>query len=272
MSLFPRRGTVAGHPYVRYGTGPPLLVVPGVNDPLFPAGDQLWFDGVLAGYCYRQATACVAAGAPRTVYYVSRPVESEAATASAMADGYRSVLDEIGPADVLGVSMGGFLTLALARQDDRVRSVTLALAAARLSRHGRESLKKWSEWAHSGQWRKVYRAGLNTVTDGWRNRVAAPAIRPFTRLPDHPTEAFRRSLAIATGFDATAWLGELSVPSLIVGGTADPFFTARRFATTADALGGRYERLDGWGHDVLIDGGRRVDKPVARFLNRSQEA
>ena len=268
MSPLPPRGTVADHPYVSYGTGPPLVVVPGVNDPLLPAGDQLWFDGILAGYCYRQATMCAAVGAPRRVYYVSRPIESEATTATEMADGYREILDELGPADLLGVSMGGFLALALAREDDRVRSVTLGLAAGRLSRHGRESLRKWDEWAHEGRWRKVYRAGLSAVTNGWRRRVAAPIIHPFTRLRDHPTDVFRRSLAIATEFDATPWLGELSVPSLVVGGTADPFFTATAFADTADALGCRYERLDGWGHDVLLDDGSRVDEPVARFLSR----
>ncbi|WP_159436318.1 alpha/beta fold hydrolase [Halosegnis longus] len=255
-----------------YGTGPPLLVVPGVNDPLLPAGSRAWFDGVLSGYCYRQARACAAAGVPRTVWYVSRPAASGAATAAAMADGYRAVLDELGPVDLLGVSMGGFVALELARGDDRVRSVTLALAAARLSRHGRESLETWDAWARGGQWAKVYRAGLAAVTSGWWSRLTAPAIRPFERLRDHPTEAFRRSLAVATRFDAMPWLSELSVPSLVVGGTADPFFTTTAFATTADALGGRYERLNGWGHDVLIDDGRRVDEPIARFLSRCESA
>jgi len=58
----PHSGTIADHPFVCYGTGPPLIVVPGVNDPLLPAGERRWVDGALADYCYRQAKACVAAG------------------------------------------------------------------------------------------------------------------------------------------------------------------------------------------------------------------
>jgi len=262
----PRSGTIAEHPFVCYGTGPRLVVIPGVNDPLLPAGERRWVDGVLAGYCYRQAKACAAAGAPRTVYYVSRPVDTSARTITAMADGYRAVLDTLGRADVLGISMGGFVSLALARTDGRVRSLVLGLAAARLSRHGRESVTTWSEWAGAGAWRRLYATGLDTVTSGWRRRVATATIPLLVHGRDTPTNRFRRSLTAAAAFDATPWLGELSVPALVVGGTADPFFTATAFARTADALGCRYKRLDDWGHDVLVDAGELVDEPVSSFL------
>jgi pimeloyl-ACP methyl ester carboxylesterase len=260
------RGTVAAYPSVAYGEGPPLLVLPGVNDPLLRAGERRWFDLVLASYCRRQARVCAAAGAPRTVYYCSRPPNVPDSVRE-MALGYRRVLDRLGPCDVLGISMGGFLALELARADNRVRSVTLGLAAARLSRHGRQSIRTWQAWAEQGEWLRIYWAGVRSVVTGIRRAVGGLAARAFdaTRSPD--TRDVARTLAATLAFDARSWLDEVEPPALVVGGTADPFFTDAAFEAAAAELGGRHVRLDGWGHDAVIEGGRLVDESVARFLS-----
>jgi len=258
-------GVADGHPFVGYGEGPPLVVVPGVNDPLLRAREAPWFDLVLAAYCRRQARACAAAGAPRTVYYLSRPPDVPD-TVAGMADGYADALDTVGACDLLGISMGGFVALELARRDDRVRSVSLGLAAGRLSRHGRQSLETWDHWAASGEWRRVYRAGVRAVVTGWRRRVGALAVAAFDAVRTPPTRDFRRTIRATVGFDATPWLDEVGVPALVVGGTADPFFTDSAFDETAAGLDCRRVRLDGWGHDAVIEGGRLVDDAVASVL------
>lgn len=258
-------GVAAGHPFVGYGEGPPLVVVPGVNDPLLRARETPWFDLVLAAYCRRQARACAAAGAPRTVYYLSRP-SGVPDTIERVADGYADALDALGACDLLGISMGGFVALSLARRDDRVRSVSLGLAAGRLSRHGRESLETWDRWAAAGEWRRVYRAGVRAVVTGWRRRAGRLAVAAFDAVRTPPTRDFRRTVRATVAFDATPWLDEVTVPALVVGGTADPFFTDAAFAETAAGLDCQRVRLDGWGHDAVIEGGRRVDGAVASFL------
>lgn len=259
------RGTVAGHPFVGYGDGPPLLVLPGVNDPLLRAGERRWFDLVLASYCRRQARACAVAGAPRTVRYCSRP-RGVPDTVCEMADGYRRVLDTVGPCDVLGISMGGFLALELARVDERVRSVSLGLAAASLSRHGRESLSTWREWAERGEWLRIYRGGVRSVVTGPRRTLGGLAVRAFDATRDPPAADVERTLDATLAFDAAPWLDEVEAPALVVGGTADPFFTDAAFEATAAGLSGNHVRLDGWGHDAVIEGGRLVDDAVAAFL------
>ncbi|PSQ24204.1 alpha/beta hydrolase [Halobacteriales archaeon QS_9_67_17] len=259
------RGHAASHPYVGCGDGPPLVVLPGVNDPLLRAREQAWFDLALAAYCRRQARACAVAGAPRTVYYLSRP-PGVPETIGGMSERYRDALDAFGPCDVLGISMGGFAALELARRDDRVRSVALGLSAARLSRHGRESLSTWDEWAADGEWRRVYRAGVRTVVTGLRQRLGALAARGFARLRIPPARDFRRTVAATLAFDATPWLDGVDVPALVVGGTRDPFFTDEAFVAAASGLDARHERLDEWGHDAIIEGGRLVDRRVAQFL------
>lgn len=258
-------GVVRGHPFVGYGEGPPLIVVPGVNDPLLRAREQPWFDLVLAAYCRRQARACAAAGAQRTVYYLSRP-PGVPDTVGEIAEGYADALDAFGACDLLGISMGGFVALALAGRDDRVRSVALGLAAGRLSRHGRESLSTWDRWAANGEWRRIYRAGVRAVVTGWRRQAGRVSVAAFDAIRTPPTPDFRRTVAATLDFDATPWLAEVDTPALVVGGTADPFFTDAAFAETAAGLDARRVRLDGWGHDAVIEGGRRVDDAVADFL------
>lgn len=258
-------GVARGHPFVGYGDGPPLVVIPGVNDPLLRAREQPWFDLVLAAYCRRQARACAAAGAPRTVHYVSRPPDVPD-TVGGMADDYADALDAFGPCDLLGISMGGFVALALARRDDRVRSVSLGLSAGRLSRHGRDSLATWDRWAGNGEWRRVYRAGVRAVVTGWRRLAGRLSVGAFDAVRTPPTGDFRRTVAATVDFDATPWLEEVDVPGLVVGGTADPFFTDAAFAETAAALDARHVQLDGWGHDAIIEGGRLVDDTVASLL------
>jgi pimeloyl-ACP methyl ester carboxylesterase len=73
-------------------------------------------------------------------------------------------------------------------------------------------------------------------------------------------------VAATLAFDATPWLDAVDVPALVVGGTQDPFFTDEAFASAAAGLDARHERLDGWDHGAMIEGGRLVDRRVAQFL------
>lgn len=271
MSVGPAwTGHVASHPAVAYGDGPPLVVVPGLNDPLARARDYPWFDAAFLAFCRRLSKRCAAAGAPRRVHYVSRP-RGTTGDVAAMADGYARVLDALGPADVLGVSMGGFLALRLAATDDRVRSLVCGLAAARLSRHGRESIRTWRGWAETGQWLRIYRMGVRAVVTPPLRTLGRIAVRVWDGLVPEPVAPgdFRLAADASLAFDGRPLLAAVDCPALVLGGTRDPFFTAEAFAATAAGLDCRFDRLDGLGHDAVVEHGPRFDGAVARFLARS---
>lgn len=273
IRVFPfDRGRIAGHPYVAWDggeDGEPLVVLPGLNDPLARAGEHAWFDALAASFCRRLGRACRRAGAPRAVYYVSRPAGlAPDATARSMADGYAAALDALGRVvDVLGVSMGGFLAPPLAARSRRVRSVVLALSADRLSAHGRASVRKWREWAERGEWGRVGRAGARAVARGLP-RVAGRIGARAWALGGGP-RAPRDFRVSADACLDHAWDGPLAVPALVVGGTRDPFFTDAAFDRAAERLGARRERLHGWGHEVLLHGAGAFDPAVAGFLRNA---
>ncbi|WP_255195861.1 alpha/beta fold hydrolase [Halorarius litoreus] len=260
-------GSIAGHPYVAYGTGPPLVVIPGLNDPLARAGDYPWFDAAFLAYCRRLSRRCASAGVSRRVHYVSRP-RGATGDVAPMADGYARVLDTLGSTDVLGISMGGFLALRLAATDDRVRSLVCGLAAARLSRHGRESLRTWREWAIDGEWRRIYRMGVRAVVTEPLRTLGTGGGAVWDWLVSEPIAFgdFTAAVDASLGFDGIPLLDDVDCPALVVGGTRDPFFTPEAFAATAEGLDCRFERLDGLGHDAVIEHPERFDGAVARFL------
>ncbi|WP_199268475.1 alpha/beta fold hydrolase [Halomarina oriensis] len=264
-------GRRADHPFVRVGPpardveASPLVVVTGLNDPLLRVTDTLWFAGCVASLGVRLRHR----GYPGPVYLTSRPAGLPAGhTTRAMgADLARFLAGFDRPANLLGVSMGGFVAHHCAVDfPDRVERLVLGLAAARLSAHGRARVERWREWAARGEWGRIYRAGCDAVAVGPLRVAMRAATYPYDRLTGYPPAGldFDVSAVACLGHDASERVPP--VPTLVVGGTEDPFFTAAEFERTARPLGAPFERLDGLGHEAVVCAGERFDRPVLSFL------
>ena len=264
-------GRRAEHPFVRVGPPAeeteetPLVVVTGLNDPLLRVTDALWFSMVVATYGVRLRRR----GHPGPVYLTSRPVGlPEGHTTRDMGDDLAAFLDGFDrPADLLGVSMGGFVAHHCAvDRPERVRRLVLGLAAARLSEHGRDRIRTWRGWAEDGAWGRVYRAGCDAVAVGPLRRVMRAATYPYERLTSYPPAGidFVSAVDACLAHDASERVPP--VPTLVVGGTADPFFTAGEFRRTGRLLDAPFHRLDGLGHDAVLCAGERFDAPILDFL------
>lgn len=254
------------HPYVRVGDGPrTLLVIPGLNDPLYRVADSWWFDSLMATFCERYA-------ADREVYVVSRPagLPDDLVTGD-LAEGYADVLRELGPADVMGLSLGGFVVEHLAADHpELVDRAVLGLAAHRLSEAGRDRVRRWMELARAGEWGAVAADAGDLLADGWRRPLLRGAGRLYglTRSPAVPAD-FIASARACLDHDAGPWLGDVAVPTLVVGGTADPFFTAAQYRrTTSEIPDARLELLPNAGHEAVIERKREFDGAVNGFLRR----
>ncbi len=262
-------GEFDGHPYLRVGRGGgrPLVVVMGVNDPLARVTDSVAYAGVVGAFGLRLRRR----GYPGPVYLTSRPIglPRDHSTRDMAAD-LADALAALGRVHLLGLSMGGFVCQHLAADAPaRVERLVLGLSAARLSAAGRQEVARWQSYAERNEWARVYRAGADAVATGPTRRGLRLAATLFARWVDTPPAAidFHVSARACLAHDATDRLGEITAPTLVLGGTEDPFFhDSDYYATVAGLPDGERVRFDGVGHEAVLQRARAFDRAVVGHL------
>lgn len=260
------RGRWADHPYVAVGDGSrTLLIVPGLNDPLCRVTDRWWFSLLVATYCGRYTGR-------HTVAMVSRPPGlPEGSSTRDLAAGYARVLDAVGPANVLGLSSGGFIVQRLAADyPERIERAIFGLAAVRLSEVGRETVEHWREYARRDDWRPICTEAAGLVAGGLRGPVVRGAARLYARLGSQsPVDRsdFLVSADAALAYDGTSILSDIVVPTLVIGATDDPLFTAEGYRKAAETIpDARLVEINGAGHEAVLGRQREFDGAIREFL------
>ncbi len=261
-------GRIADHPHVRVAARdrdparPPLVVLPGLNDPMLRVTGTPWYAGLMALLGRRYADR-------RPVSLVSRPLDGPG-TVREMAANYEAVFESVGPADAMGLSMGGFLLADLAaNRSDLVERAAFALAAGALSDRGRERVERWRALAAEERWLALFRDAYDVVATGWVRRALRVGGRLYDAVaagPESPVD-FRREAAACLAYDGWDRLADVDAPGLVVGGTTDPFFSTAAFRRTADALpAGRLALLQGAGHEAPLMDPATFDEPLRAFF------
>jgi 3-oxoadipate enol-lactonase len=247
------------------GSGDPVLLIMGLGYPsdmwyrLLPALTErhraIWFDNRGVGRT----------GVPPGPY----PMEM-------MADDAAAVLDDAGEdsAHVVGVSMGGVIAQELAlRHPHRVRSLVLAC-----THPGGAEAEPLEEAA----------AQMLTARAGLSPQEAAEIAVPFVYAESTPRERVEEDIArrmanptspqgylnqlqgvLAHG-GTHSRLGSISVPTLVVHGTADRLVPPANARILAAAIpGARLELIGGAGHIFFTDAPERSAKVLSDFLGLS---
>lgn len=221
-------------PFVRVGSGSrPLVVFPGIDDAMF--------DGrypTAVGWAFRWYFARFVDDF--AVYVISRPRElPDGHGIGDMADDYATAVEtEIGPANVLGLSMGGMIAQAFAvRHPDLVDRLVLANTGCRFA--DPEALDRFREHASDRDWGRI-RAELSAAMfTGGRALAYPPLALTFGRLvaprPADPADV-GISLNAVDAFDSTDRLDAVEARTLVFGGTADPYFPESVLTETADGI------------------------------------
>jgi len=270
-------GAVAEHSFVRVAGAPGadrvLAVIPGLNDPLKRVGDARWFAGLMAGYVRRYRGT-------HAVYMLSRPRGLAGATSTAgMADAYAPVLRELAAAegvdavDCLGLSLGGFVVQHLAADHaDVVDRAVLGLAGTKLSAAGRDRLARWREHAEAGRWRPIYLDAYDVVVRGLQARAlqAVAVAYDLVAAPSAPAD-FLASVDASVAHDGAGTLETIDAPTLVLGGTADPFFDEADFRDAAERIpDSTLAVLHGLGHEAVVEHGDAFDGTVKRFFGETR--
>ncbi len=176
----------------------------------------------------------------------------------------------LGRVDVFGISMGGMIAQQLALDAPaRVRRMVLGCTTSRPRRSVRFTARH----------RRMLKTYLTRGRHGWRglqyafrfSRLPeAPALREHvvqvTRAPISRADSLRQ-LAGLLRFDSTARLPEITMPALVLAGTADLMIPPDHAATLAARLpDARLVLLDGLGHLFFNQAPDEVARLVTDFL------
>ena len=260
-------GTFLGEfPYVRLGNGPQnLAILPGLtleNEP----------PNRFAAWTYRLGFGRFARD--HTVYVINRRRGMPAGykTQDMAADYARIIEGELGPSHVMGFSTGGEIAQYVAiDHPEVVLSLALIVSASRLSEEGRQACERWHNLTREARWQELRADMASATVTGERNkRLARAFMKVFGRIvlgaPSDPSD-FLTTLEADLGHDTTGRLAEISAPTLILGGSEDPFYSEGLLRETAEGISNAILRVyEGVGHGVPKERKRQYENDVLAFL------
>ena len=263
----PRRGWLLEEfPYVAVGSGPtPLLVVPGIGDAMFD-GEYSRSVAWLTRTFFREFLD------EYTIYMVSRPRGLEAGTSiSDMADDYARVLGAIGPASVVGVSMGGLIAQDLALEAPAlVDRLVIAVSGTRIAPAVRPRVKRHRRYALEGEFSRIQTELVRETFTGFRRRLYPWLSRAFSWVrPPYPAdpEDLVVSIDAVLDFDSRDRLGEVDARTLVIGGTEDAFFPEDILRETHTKLpDAQLAMFRGARHGPFLERKTAFESWVTRFL------
>jgi 3-oxoadipate enol-lactonase len=233
--------------YERSGAGPPLLAIMGMSGTALHWGEpfleELRRDFEVIVYDHRGVGQSSRLEGPLSI---AQMAEDASRLLSALA---------IDSAHVLGISMGGMIAQELAlAHPEQVRTLTLGCTYC----GGPESaladpavMQRLGEAMMSGDRERALRVG-------WEINVSAPTAADAEAYAAFLAIAAERAVAVpvvmaqlqaCTAHDTAARLASLSVPTLVIHGTADQLLPVENGRLIASLIpGAQLEILDGVGH------------------------
>jgi pimeloyl-ACP methyl ester carboxylesterase len=202
---------------------------------------------------------------------------------SDMADDASGLLRELGlgPAHVIGASMGGMIAQTLAaRHPEDVLSLTSIMSTTGSRWKGQPALRLYPMFLRrpaEGREQSIERIVKVFEAIGSRglpkdmDMIREMAERSYDRDPD-PRGPGRQLAAITASGDRTEELGRITTPTLVIHGTDDPLVRPSGGRATAAAIpGAQLMKIKGMGHDLPRAAWTRMIAAIADNARRAGE-
>ena len=248
--------------YIRFGTGSrTLILLPGLGDGL----------RTVRGTALPMALMYRLFARDFTLWCFSRkhPLP-EGCTTRDMARDLKEAMDRLGieKADLCGVSMGGMIAQHFAADfPDRVNRLVLAVTCPRPNPILEESIAEWVSLARQGDAAGFMESNVcRMYSDAYyqKNKWLTPIVGALTK-PKSYDRFFIQARACLT-HDAFGRLGQISAPTLVIGGEQDKALGVQASCDLAEAIpNARLKIYPQWGHGVYEEA-PDFNQTVLQFL------
>lgn len=250
--------------YAVFGRGDkPLIIIPGLTlRDVKGAGPGL-------ALMYRQFAK------EYRVYIIDKnSVISEGCTVTDLAEDTASAIKALGINDacVMGISLGGMIAQEIAiRHPELVRKLVLGVTASRTNDTMTAAVSKWIDLAGNGNFGGI-------VTDMTTVMYSADYVKRYGWLfpllaksakPKNETRFIRLAKACLT-CNTHERLGEITCPTLVLGGADDRIVTGKASLEIAETLGCELHMYEGLGHSAYEEAADFNDR-VRDFLRTEHE-
>ena len=264
MLYHAKNGHIFGTDYIRFGTGPQVLVIlPGLGDGLRTvkgtALPMAWMYRIFAGEF--------------TVYCFSRKAElPQGHRTRDMARDLRNTMDalNIQKAHILGVSMGGMIAQWLAiDHPEKVASLVLAVTASKPNPMLTASIEEWLDQARRGDHCAFMDSNLRKIYSPQyyrQNRWMVPLLGKLTKPKSY--DRFQIQAAACLSHDAFPQLCRIQAPTLVIGGEQDMALGHEASLEIVGQIPGAQLKLyPQWGHG-LYEEAPDFNQTVLDFIRR----
>jgi pimeloyl-ACP methyl ester carboxylesterase len=174
------------------------------------------------------------------------------------------------PVDVIGISTGGSVALQFAADHPGLlRRLVVHSAAYRLGPGGKQLQLEVRDLVREGKWRQACTALARSVLGSgwyWGPPAHVMGLMMATMAPDDPSDMIT-TIEAEDRFDLGPRLGDIQTPTLVMAGSADPFYTEELFRETAAGIpNGRLALYPGMGHPAK---GPQFRRDLREFLGET---
>lgn len=257
----------------RYGVGKPLLMIQGLSGTHDHWGDVL-IEGLLAAG--RSLVTINHRGVYRT------PLADPGYSIADLADDQAAALDVLGvtePIDLYGISMGGMTAQELTlRHPDKIRTLALGCTTAggaAMTPPSNEDMQLLFGAQQSGDRDAALRAGfeINFSEPFWADEALYARFVELTNLAPVSVPVIMGQVQAIAVHNTADRLGEISVPTAIIHGTADRMLPYPNHVPLLERIAGAtLDTFEGAGHLHFWEDPARVVQILSDLSARSHEA
>lgn len=170
-------------------------------------------------------------------------------------------------AHLVGLGLGGLIAIAYARRYDRARSLAFVGASAGGAHVPERPVERLSAPRDDADALRATLAPVLSESFRRRHPDVVDGIVDWRADGDAPPDGWRAQAAAVEAFDASDRLHEVTLPALVVHGTADAVWPPAGGETLADGLPrGEYVPIEDAGHLVNVERSRSVNDRLVGFL------